>query len=312
MKKEIKVGLTVMAAIVLLYLTIAWVGRSGLFAADQLRYTLIFEQVNGLLEGDPVVVRGYPAGRVVNILPDAEAVQVEIALDPKVKLYGDAFAEIQIKELMGGKQVALWPGQTGSALSEGDRIAGKTSLDFSTAFSRFGGVFEQFSPEQIDRWQHGLDSLGRLMGATFDPGSLQSIMGNLQTMAERLNRQTAQLPVARWTRDTDSALVLATVSLQLAAQTLREVQQLTTRIEANSLPKGEALLSQTEQTLQDLKGLLQRAETLMEGFSQSETILGKVLNDPAFASQIDTTIRELTRTLQQINNEKIIVGFRRK
>ncbi len=312
MKKEIKVGLTVMAAIVLLYLTIAWVGRSGLFAADQLRYTLIFEQVNGLLEGDPVVVRGYPAGRVVNILPDAQAVQVEIALDPKVRLYADAFAEIQIKELMGGKQVALWPGQTGTALSEGDRIAGKTSLDFSTAFSRFGGVFEQFSPEQIDRWQHGLDSLGRLMGATFDPGSLQSIMGNLQTMAERLNRQTAQLPVARWTRDTDSALVLATVTLQLAAQTLREVQQLATRIEATSLPKGEALLSQTDQTLQDLKGLLQRAETLMEGFSQSETILGKVLHDPAFATQIDTTIRELTRTLQQINNEKIIVGFRRK
>lgn len=312
MRREIKVGLTVIAAIALMYLTLAWVGRSSLFAPEQTEHQLVFEQVNGLLEGDPVVVRGYPSGRVLDIQPGANDVAVRIALDQSIELYGDAWAEIQIKELMGGKQVALWPGRNGSPLASGQIIPGKTSLDFSTAFSQFGQLFSQFSPEQLDRWKSSLDSLGHAFATTFDPNMFVGMLQNLDALTARLNRQTAALPVNQWVIQVDTALRVATTTLQLAQQTLAEVNQLSQRVENQTLPQGELILQDAQQALGEVNQLTQRVDRLLSNVDNPETLIGKALQDSVFAMQIEQTLQELEQTLKQINNKKIIVGFRRK
>ncbi|MEL7531143.1 MAG: MlaD family protein [Bacteroidota bacterium] len=165
MKREIKVGLTLLAGLVLAYLVVAWVNRTSLFAPPEKQYFLSFQQVNGLLEGDPVVVRGYQAGRVVAIIPEANAVSVEVALDERIALFADGYAEIQIKELMGGKQISLITGAQGNPLASGASLKGRTSLDFSTAFSRFGGVMDQMDPENIERLAQRFDSVATAWNA---------------------------------------------------------------------------------------------------------------------------------------------------
>jgi ABC-type transporter Mla subunit MlaD len=312
MKREIKVGLTLIVGILLFYLVIAWVKRSGFFAPDQQGYVLVFEQVNGLLKGDPVVVRGYPSGRVVDIRPDARQVWVEVDLDRNITLLEDAYAEIQIKELMGGKQVAIWPGERGAVLAENAQIPGRTSLDFSTAFSRFGQVLEQFSPEQMDVWRSGLDSLGQAFGGTFDPAGIRNIMLNLEELSFRLNQQTASLDLRQWNQRGDSLLNLATEVLLTSQDMLQQFHQISLRLEENLLPQGETLLQQTEASLGQLTQTLDRVEGLLTRLQDPSGLMGKALNDPVFAARLDTTLTELNKTLKEINEEKFIVGFRRK
>ncbi|MEL6653612.1 MAG: MlaD family protein, partial [Bacteroidota bacterium] len=241
MRREIKVGLTVIMGIGLAYLSLAWLNRSSLFAPPEKQYFLQFQQVNGLLEGDPVVVRGYQAGRVTNILPASEAVSVEIVLDERIPIFADALAEIQIKELMGGKQIALQTGKTGAALAEGATITGQTSLDFSTAFSRFGGVMDQVAPENVERFSQRIDSIATSWNAAIDPQTLSSIIQNLDRITTRLDQQTAQIPVNTLVEETQTTFSEVKGLLAQTSSLLSKLDQISTRLDSSFLGQGESL-----------------------------------------------------------------------
>lgn len=312
MKREIKVGLTLMAGLVLAYLVVAWVNRSSLFAPPEKQYFLSFQQVNGLLEGDPVVVRGFQAGRVVAIVPAADAVSVEIALDERIALFADGYAEIQIKELMGGKQIALMTGTQGSPLASGATLAGRTSLDFSTAFSRFGGVMDQMDPNNIERLAQRFDSVATSWNAAIDPATLGQILNNIERITARLDRQSAQIPVKELSAEAENTLDEVQTLLSQTNNLVGRIDSLSARLEAKMLSQGEQLLEDASQSLERVNSLVSEAEELIQKLENPETFAGKALNDPAFAARVDSTLWHLNRTLGQIHDQKVIVGFRRK
>lgn len=312
MKREIKVGLTLIAGLALAYLVIAWVNRSSFLSPPEKHYFLNFEQVNGLLEGDPVVVRGFQAGRVETIVPAAESVSVEIALDERIALFADGFGEIQIKELMGGKQIALSTGTEGAALASGATIRGRTSMDFSTAFSRFGGVMDQLDPSNIERFTGRIDSIATGWNAVIDPALLGQILVNLERLTARLDQQSAQIPVQRLASEAETTFTDVQLLLRQTNQLLGRLDTLTARIDAGLLSQSEDLLSEADHSLQNLNSLIEQAEGLIQKFDQPNTFVGKALNDPAFAARIDSTLWHLNRTLGQIHDKKVIVGLRRK
>lgn len=312
MKREIKVGLTVLAGVALAYLVVAWVNRSSLFSPPEHQYFLNFEQVNGLLEGDPVVVRGYQAGRVVAIVPSAESVSVEIALDERIALFADGFGEIQIKELMGGKQIALMTGKQGQALASGASISGRTSLDFSTAFSRFGGVMDQVSPSNIERFTNRVDSIATGWNAAIDPALLGQILVNVERLTARLDQQSAQIPMQQLANDAQSTFGDLKAVLSQTNSLLLRVDSLSAQLDLGLLTQSEKLMIEAEQSLARINNLTDEAEALIQQFSNPNTFAGKAINDPAFAARIDSTLWHLNRTLGQIHDKKVIVGLRRK
>ncbi len=310
-----KVGLTVVIGLILFYLGIVWAQRTDPFAKQSQEYTIIFDNVNGLLIGDPVTVRGFVSGRVKDILPRAEAVWVTVSLDPKIELREDARAEIQIKELMGGKQVSIHPGAAEAKLQAGSTLPGVASMDFSSSFSEFGAVIEQVNVLQINQLLAKLDTFaGALnhLAAAMPASSVADIVNRMDRISLQVESVMRQADEAQWMAKFESMFIQAERTLQRADTAMSMVQQLGDGWSEEDVRRLRNMLLDSERTLAVTNATMTQVGTLLDTLMSQETLVGQALTDKKFRQRIDSTLYRLDRTLEQIYLKRVIVGLRRK
>lgn len=310
-----KVGLTVLAGVVLFYLGIVWAQRSSLFAPEQKSYSVLFDNVNGLLIGDPVTVRGFVSGRVLDIVPDIEAVTVTISMDDRIELRRDARAEILIKELMGGKQVAIHPGLSDEILPPGSSLPGLASLDFSSSFSEFGAVIEEVNVDQVN---HLLARLDTFAGSLNDMANAMPAE-KLQTMVDRFERMSIQMEQGMqevqegdWLNKLDKMLLRAEKTLGRTDSALGNILTLSEGWEKEDMESIQAILAQAESSITEVNQMIGRVDQILDTLVSEESLAGQILTQKSFRMRIDSTITKLDRALEQIYEKRVIVGLRRK
>ncbi|MEO1414350.1 MAG: MlaD family protein [Bacteroidota bacterium] len=312
MTRSVRIGLTVVAAIVAIYLIIAWSQRIHFFSPSVQRYTLKFQDVSGLLVGDPVKMRGYQAGRVESIRPSQEAVYVTVTLDEEILLFQDAYAEIQLKELMGGKQVYLLPGQKGRQLSVQDTLRGNTAWDFAASFSEFGQVADQISLQGLDRKLGKLDSLFQWMSQMsqhIDPEAPGRIVSHLDEASRDLVEVTALAKEKDWLSDIQEKSRQLDTLLADASRMMAHTDEMIQQIEVDQVSHT---LVQSQELIQRLNHQMDHLEKLLTQVENSESLLNRLVYDSTLSRQVDTTLYNLNKTLEQIHSKKVIVGLNRK
>ena len=108
MKKETKIALTAVVALVLLFVGINFLKGINVFKATN-TYYVKFKDVAGLTVSTPVYANGYPVGIVRTIDYDysrGEHVVVGIELDNEMRVPQQTTAELEA-ELMGGVKMTL-------------------------------------------------------------------------------------------------------------------------------------------------------------------------------------------------------------
>jgi len=315
MKREVKIGLTLLSALAMFYLALTWLNRTQLFAPEEKNYFLHFDNVNGLLEGDPVLIRGYTSGRVLNINPQSDKVEVQISLDSKIKLFEDALGEIQIKEIMGGKQIAVQTGKEGNILSDGSIIPGQISMDFSSTFSRFGNLMEGVDADRmgnillkVDRLLTGFEE--RMEGVSSE--RIDNAFSQTELALSRLNRTLADLNAHVDFRDIDTLMTGLKLGVDQGNELLSQASEMTQRIEEESLPKIEESLNDLPELMDGVKNSLDQVNNLMGKLNNENSIMGRILTDEELSRQLDTTLFNLNKTLEQIHSKRVIVGLKRK
>lgn len=312
---EVKVGLTVLIAIFLLYLSIAWTQRLHLFAPEEFGYEIQFDNVNGLLEGDPITVRGYTAGRVVSIVPSQYHVAVRIKLDQSISLFQDAQAQIQVKELMGGKQIAIQPGQQSPVLADGSLLQGNISPDFSSSFSQFGDLTAQLNLSQVQAFLQRIDSFTLvLMRLTnqIDPDALSTSLNNAAEISSDMKQFMAEAESRKMLERVDSSLISLQAMLSNGNQMMGQAEATLTRIETGILPEVDTLLSSSAVSLDQVQEVLTQVDQLMTRLESTDNLAGRLFSDPSLSLKVDTTIYHLNKTLEMIHSKRVIVGFQRK
>src|SRR5256714_12269047 len=93
---------------------------------------VVFKNVSGLKEGDPVRVSGVKKGRVGHVrLERVGHVTVTLNLDPEVRPHKDARALVASADFLGAKYVDYDPGLSDSLLPPGGNIQGVTEEQFA-------------------------------------------------------------------------------------------------------------------------------------------------------------------------------------
>jgi phospholipid/cholesterol/gamma-HCH transport system substrate-binding protein len=138
-KNDIFVGLFVVVALLILIFVVVW-GKETRIAAQKIRVVAHFEDVYGLDEGDPVMVRGIKHGNVKALKLQPDYAEVVLELDQKVILYSDAKAVIESRELLGGKQVTLHTGHSGEVLGSNKILKGEVQGNIGLLMSQIGQV----------------------------------------------------------------------------------------------------------------------------------------------------------------------------
>src|SRR5438552_3183615 len=166
---------------------------------------VVFKNISGLKEGDPVGVSGVKEGRVGNVrLERVGHVTVTLNLDPEVRPHKDARAIVASADFLGAKYVDYDPGLSDSLLPPKASIQGVTEEQFAdvaqgaakSAQELIANVNKGLNPGQLATdihatliaTQRGMDALTK---ATNGPAvqqtqatlkSLEGVMARLDTL----------------------------------------------------------------------------------------------------------------------------------
>ncbi len=134
-RSEIKVGLLILAAVILLC--------AGIFIASDIRtlwekkktFVLLFPYADGITKGSPVWYAGFEVGEVTGIQIAHEArdrIAVTVRVDLEARVRKDSRIDIRSLGMMGEKYVEITPGSSDSPeLSSAESLEGKSAASLS-------------------------------------------------------------------------------------------------------------------------------------------------------------------------------------
>lgn len=201
-KTEVVVGVVICIALLILIFSIMW-GKGFNWFSDRHLIVAQFEDVRALERGDPVFVRGMQKGIVERIELHAKEVEVLLAMDDDVALYSDLKLVVESRELMGGKQITVYPGKSGVPADLSKTYRGEVGSDIQSLFlkaqttiSRADSVLEQVGSfltqermVQIVKNMEETSSLARDMLAE-NRKALRSTVQRIDTMTRSLQEDS--------------------------------------------------------------------------------------------------------------------------
>jgi len=281
MKPELKVGLTVSFALILLGFALWWAKD---VRVGSKKIGVRFENVSGLQPGDPVMISGLRIGKVDDIALQDGYVYVQLSVSPEVVLYRNATARIAMLELMTGKKVELYPGsKEAGELAQGEVIRGTFLADIPDLVGGAGSTIDTLKILIADV-RRTLQSADAIIGD-------ETVQENLKISIQNLRSATTDLAVL--SRDLRSANIKALIAN--IDRTIATVEKLINDIQPElkgALSDARGTLRNADSLVVSLKDLTQRLKT------DRSTLVGKVLNDEQFVMKLDSVVSNLDSVLK--------------
>lgn len=195
MRKEIKIGLSVLIALVVLYFGIEYLKGKNLFKSSNYYYAL-YEDVQGLTVSAPVTVNGFKVGQVdrVELMYDRpDKVLVSFSLDKELRLPQGTSAVIE-SSLLGTASVVIKMNKSDKYYTPGDTIPATTDAGM------LGTVTEDLLPgvgNVIPKVDTLLTNINNVVGNPSLNSAINNIdnaTASLQQLMGRLNTATSGLP----------------------------------------------------------------------------------------------------------------------
>ena len=279
-KEEVAVGAMVIIGLIVFTMGMFWLtGRS--IVSKGVAVSVVFKNVMGLKEGDPVRISGVKKGQVDHVeLAGVGKVTVRVRLDPDVAPHRDATATVASADFLGAKFVDYNPGSADSALlGPGKPISGLAEEQLADVAVRAASSANQL----IEGVNKGLN-----------PGELaQDIHNTLIATQRGMNAltQVAKGPTVDQAKTTLQAVerVMARLDTVLgasgAATTGRHLDTLTT-----NLAQLTGQLSAATSSLNDVLGKMNRGDGT----------LGKMATDTMLYKNLSATLASLTALLDDL------------
>ena len=177
---ELRVGLFVLAGIVLLVIGIFYVTGTGALG-PKYRLVTFLPEVDGLAIGAPVTINGVEVGNVESIAiapsrpgqPPAPDRSVEVVMRINRDFQGyirtDSYAELFTVGFLGNRVVTVQRGYTGQVLPDGAEVKGIEERAMKEVVARGADLMQNLSAlssqvgDMVARVQHGQGTIGKLL-----------------------------------------------------------------------------------------------------------------------------------------------------
>jgi len=188
LSKEVKVGLFMISAIVLLYFGFNFLKGIDFFSSSN-KYYAIYQNVDKLTESNQIFLNGYAVGRVSDILiqQNKDRVLVELSIDSEIIVDTSTIAVLN-GELLGGRFIQLLMGDdSGPRLKPKDTVRSDVAKGLSDFIAENAEPVAANLQTTLRKLNTMLDTLNR--SATM----LNRMFTDLQSTPERINNTIANL-----------------------------------------------------------------------------------------------------------------------
>ena len=289
MKKEVKIGITAIVAIILFYIGINFLKGVNVFTTTN-TYYVKFENAGGLTPSASVLANGYAVGIVREInynYSDNQSVVVSIELDKAMHVPEGTTAELETS-LMGSVTLHLLPGKNPvKYLERGDTISGRQHFGAMERAAEMLPQVEQMLPK--------VDSImGNLNRLTGDSAML-ALVKNLAIISENLAQTTSRVDHLM-----GKEIPVLLSNMNALTGNLNKV--------AGDIAKGnlDSTMTVLHATMQNAETLTSRlnalTSTLNSSVTSTDNSLGLLLNDRSIYDGLNHTIHSADSLLIDIKS----------
>jgi phospholipid/cholesterol/gamma-HCH transport system substrate-binding protein len=202
--EKIKIGCFVLAGLAVLIAGIFLIGnRKGLFTRTFSLHGM-FNNVNGLQQGNNVRFAGINIGVVQDIqIVNDTTVKVILTLNEDVRKFVKKDAKLSISSdgLMGDKLVVISPGTTNNSkgVADGDELKAVNPFDVDKLITKFSKITDDAGElvgglsEVVDKVNHGKGSIGRLLNNDKMAKDLEGTVKQAKTTIANVHQTTGTL-----------------------------------------------------------------------------------------------------------------------
>ncbi len=292
---ELRVGVVLLLSLVILALTVLYVGGAGLspFAPT---YTLraLMSDVNGLKPGAPVRVGGVDVGTVTRVgfgVDDSRGlVEVVMRLDARVRarVTTDSRATLGSLGLLGEKAVDVSAAMGGTPVEDGGYVVSEGEDPFKGLLADASD-----STRHIKRILARLDAGQGLIGKALRDEELYERMLDVSV---RLQAVMAKLespggPLGRLMNDREMS--------ERLSRSILGLERVVSRVDAGQGTLGA--LTKDEQLATEVRTLVTRLDDVAEHLQKGEGTAGKLLHDDALYTRLDGVTARLDRVLTRLD-----------
>ncbi|MEY3678209.1 MAG: hypothetical protein RI924_350 [Bacteroidota bacterium] len=276
---ETKVGILATTAITVLILGYSFLKGMDLFSTDDEFYA-VYDEINGLTVSKPVYVNGFQVGRVsqLSLTPEGKII-AEFQIDPDYRIPKNTKAQLENTDLLGGKAVIFYLGDSPEYAADGDTIAGTNQ----------SGLMDQLKPvqEKANLIAGRMDSVLNTINQTLNPEfqrnfnqSFNSIAQTLKTL-ESTSRKVDGLVGSESKRIGDIMKNLESMSANLKKISAEGVEARLgeTLVNANKAVSDLQLVINKINTGQGSLGLLVNDQALYKNLNQAAANLDQLMVD---------------------------------
>lgn len=289
MKKEIKIALTAVVAVVLLYVGINFLKGINVFSSTN-SYFVKFKNIAGLAVSNPVLVNGYAVGIVRDIQYDYVEnghVLVKVELNENMRMPEGSFAELETS-LMGGVTMHIVPGlNPANCLERGDTILG----DMRKGAMEQAGEMLPAVQKLLPKVDSIMANINRLTGDS----ALVAMVHNLALVTSNLQQTTQQLSVLMAADIPQIVKSVDTLTHNLSAITT-DLAQSDIKTTMSSL---QSTLNNADTLTQQLNGL---TANLRQRLVSEDNSLGLLLNSRYLYDNLNSTVGSADSLLRDMKD----------
>ncbi len=285
MKKEVKIGIFGVTMILCAWAGIRFLSGIDIFSRNA-DYYAAYDQVSGMQEASPVLMRGVKVGTVTGIIFDSslsEKVILKMTIKKRYAIPRDSEARMVSSSLMGGKAVEIVLGSSSESFESGDTIPSSQAPDMMAAIDPIMQKVTRLADELTVTLEalHGVveGNADNIQGLTTH---LNSISGNLDQIlsSEKEGLKSAVKGISEFS----TAL----------GENAGRLDSLMANMNTFSTKLAEAqVVENLDKTLSELSGVLAEIR-------KGEGTVGKLLSDKELYAQLTQASENLSALLADL------------
>jgi len=279
---EFKVGIALIVSTLILILGIIW-GKGYRLHTNKYHLQIVFENVGGMVPGDPVTVNGVKEGKVLKIDWLGRQVLCTIELNDKVQLYEDATFTVISAELLAGMKIEIFPGKSPK----------KINLSKQPFHGKYGGRIVDVGlvigdlVEDMSRLTYRLDTTIAMINKILQDGGLQK---KIDRSLENVSTITTAL------LSTPASLNHTILVLDSTVASLKDILNRNDRDFHGTMQNLNRVTAKLDTATVSLKNVLARIES-------NQGTVGKMLTDTTLYINMNRVLLRLDSLARQVKDE---------
>ncbi len=293
LSNELKIGLTVIGAILLAFIGFRYMQDIPLFRQGN-RIHATFHRVDGLNPGSYVYVNGVKVGSVKEVyLTEDDSVRIGMNINQRKNVPKGSVAILKPTDLLGSKAVVIQKGDSREYVESGGEIEGKYVEGMMSTFKEKGEKLGGDISNSFDHFNRLLERLNKVVDDT-NRSELQATLKNLRTSTKRIARifENKEQEIAG--------------SIDHAQNFLQKMDTLSTVREEeikDTIKNLEKASEELKYLTSDMRETNTELNTLLKKINHGEGSIGRMVNDPSLYQNLDSLAINL-KNLSRDFNEK--------